>query len=137
MGVSKKSILSLILALVLISTLAITVYAAELSTSQPQPRYNYIGSYSGTFDVHVFSCDCGATISGMGGVTKVKIKMQLQKENDGVWSTVETWEKSANSSVTSLSGSASISPLSNYRLKTTLTAYTATDSETLVYYKYE
>lgn len=137
MGVSKKSILSLFLALVLISTLAITVYAAELSTSQPQPRYSYIINYGGTFDVHVFSCDCNASMDCISSVTKVKIKMQLQKENDGVWSTVETWEKSANSSGTALEGSASISPLSNYRLKCTYTAYTANDSETLTYYAYE
>ncbi len=133
----KKSIISVLLALIMIFTVAITAFAAVVDDNLVSPCYTYIGSTATSFTVNTFSCSATGDIGGRNGVTKVKIKLQLQKENDGVWSTVETWEKTFNSSTGALAGSASISPFSNYRLKATYTAYTSTDSESLTAYRYE
>ena len=75
--------------------------------------------------------------SGTSSVTKVKIKMELQKLSDGVYSTVETWEQTFNSKSASMEESKITNPLSTYRLKTTFTAYTSSTSETRVYYAYD
>ncbi len=133
----KKSVISILLALVLVFTVAITAFAAIADDNLVSPCYTYIGSTATSFTVNTFSCAATGDICGMGGVTKVNIKLQLQKENDGVWSTVETWEKTFNSYTGELEGSATISPFSNYRLKAVYTAYTSSDSETLVAYRYE
>lgn len=133
----KKSVISILLALVLVFTVAITAFAAIADDNLVSPCYTYIGSTDTSFTVNTFSCTATGDICGMGAVTKVNIKLQLQKENDGVWSTVETWEKTFNGVSGGLEGSATISPFSNYRLKAVYTAYTSSDSETLVAYRYE
>lgn len=92
----KKSVLSLLVALVMIFTLALTAFAAVVKDDTVSPRLSYIGGTETTFRRDTFSCDATGDIGGKGGVIKVKIKLQLQKDNDGVWKTVETWEKTFN-----------------------------------------
>lgn len=133
----KKSVLSLLVALVMIFALALTAFAAVVKDDTVSPRLAYIGGTDASFTVNTFTCDGTADMCGKGGVVKVKIKMQLQKDNDGVWKTVETWEKTFNSVSGDLAGSANISPLSTYRLKITYTAYTSSDSESLTAYRYD
>lgn len=133
----KKSVISILLALVMVFTVAITAFAAIADDNLVSPCYTYIGDTDTTFTVNTFSCTCTGDITGLPSVTKVNVKLQLQKENDGVWSTVETWEKTSNTNSAILEGSATISPFSNYRLKAVYTAYTSSDSETLVAYRYE
>lgn len=133
----KKTVISILLALVMVFTVAITAFAAIADNNVAVPYYTYIGTTATSFTVNTFSCDATGSMCGMAGVTKVNIKLQLQKEKDGVWSTVETWEKTVNGVSAALAGSANISPFSNYRLKATYTAYTASDSEFLVAYRYE
>ena len=133
----KKSVISILLALVMVFTVAITAFAAIADDNLVSPCYTYIGSTDTSFTVNTFSCAATGDICGRNGTIKVNIKLQLQKENDGVWSTVETWEKTFNGISGELEGSATISPFSNYRLKAVYTAYTSSDSETLVAYRYE
>ncbi len=132
----KKSIISILLALIMTFTIGITVFAAVADNNLVSPCYTYINGTETTFDLGTFSCSATGDICGTGAVTKVKIKLQLQKENDGVWSTVETWEKTFSGISGELSGSTSISPFSTYRLKATYTAYTSSDSESLTAYRY-
>ncbi len=133
----KKSVISILLSVVMVFTVAITAFAAIADDNLVSPCYTYIGSTDTSFTVNTFSCAATGDICGLGGVTRVNIKLQLQKENDGVWSTVKTWEKTFSGISGELSGSTSISPFSNYRLKAVYTAYTSSDSETLVAYRYE
>lgn len=133
----KKSVISILLALVMVFTVVITAFAALPEDNTVAPCYVCIGDTDTTFTVNTFSCIGKGRIIGLSGVTKVNVKLQLQKENDGVWSTVETWEKTSNTNSATLEGSATISPFSNYRLKAVYTAYTSSDSETLVAYRYE
>ncbi len=134
---TKKGFVSLVLALVMIFTLAITAFAVTDSDNQIMPRYTYVSGASAQLDMHTFSCDVTGNVTGIAGCNKTHVKLQLQKENDGVWSTVETWEKTSNTRSCTLGASKTVSPLSNYRLKATLTAYYGSDSETLTYYRYE
>lgn len=133
----KKTVLSVLLALVLVLSLAVTAFAAVIDDNVAHPNYTYIGKTGSTFEVKTFSCICSADMSCRASVTKVKIKLQLQKDVDGVWTTVETWEETVNGASCALEETASISPFGTYRLKATFTAYTSTDSESTTRYAYE
>lgn len=133
----KKSVISVLLSIVMLFSLTVTAFAAVIEEDVARPNYTYISGTGATFDVGVFSCTCSGDVSGKSGVKKTSVKLQLQKNNDGVWKTVETWEETTVGTTGSASGSATISPLSEYRLKATFTAYTSTDSESTTRYMYE
>ena len=56
-------------------------------------RLTYIDNYGGNISKGLLSTTVSADITGKTGVTKVKIKMELQKLSDGNYSTIETWEQ--------------------------------------------
>lgn len=78
-----------------------------------------------------------ASINGTPNVTKVNIKLELQKKKEGEYSTIDTWEKTYNSTVGKFSKSKAISPLGEYRLKATVTAYVGSKSESITFYRYD
>ncbi len=133
----KKSIVSILLALVIILTVSTATFAAVVDDNIAVPYYVYILNTGASFEVNTFSCTCSGSMTARSSATKVKIKMQLQKENDGVWSTVETWEETFTGTSGAMEESATISPFSNYRLKATFTAYSGSDSESATRYAYE
>ncbi len=133
----KKPIITILIALIMVFTVAITTFAAVAEDDLVAPCATYIGSTDTTFSVNTFSCGATGEICGRNGAIKVNIKLQLQKENDGVWTTVKTWEKTFDSYSGALEGTATISPFSTYRLKATYTAYTSSDSESFTVYRYE
>lgn len=132
----KKSVLSVLVALVMIFTLALSVFAAVVKDDTVSPCLTYIGGTDTTFKINTFSCEATGDMCGRNGTIKVKIKFQLQKNNDGVWETVETWEKTFNGVSGDLSVSKATAPFNTYRLKATYTAYTSSDSESLTAYRY-
>lgn len=133
----KKTVLSVLLALVLVLSLTVTAFAAVIDDNVAHPNYTYIGGTRSTFEVNTFSCICYGSVECKANVVKAKVKLQLQKDVDGVWTTVETWEETVNGASCALEETASISPFSTYRLKATFTAYTSTDSESTTRYAYE
>ena len=110
---------------------------ASNEEKEPQPKATYISAYSARIDHGAVTTKVNADLTGTSSVTKVKIKMELQKLSDGVYSTVETWEQTFNSRTGSMEESKITNPFSTYRLKTTFTAYTSSTSETRTYYVYD
>ena len=99
-------------------------------------RLTYIDNYGGNISKGLLSTTVSADITGKTGVTKVKIKMELQKLSDGNYSTIETWEQTFNSIEGSMSESKTTNPFSTYRLKATVTAYSGSNSESQTFYEY-
>lgn len=100
-------------------------------------RLTYIDNYDGSISKGLLSTTVSADITGKSGVTKVKIKMELQKLSDGSYSTIETWEQTFNSISGSMNESKLTNPLSTYRLKATFTAYSGSNSESKTLFVYE
>lgn len=102
-----------------------------------ESRFTYIDNCSASISKGLLSTTVSADITGKTGVTKVKIKMELQKLSDGSYTTVETWEQTFNSITGSMSESKLTNPLSTYRLKATVTAYCGSNSESQTLYRYD
>ena len=127
---------SVIMALVFVlSSFAVAGYA-DNKDSEQEYRFTYIYSCEGNIQVGVLSTSVYTKIKGKSGVTSVKIKMELQKLSDGAYSTVETWEQTFSGTNGEMEESKLTNPLSTYRLKSTVTAYTTNDSESYTFYKY-
>lgn len=125
-------------AITLIITFLFSFFAfASDSEKEPQPKTTYISTYTATIDHGTISTTVASEMSGTSSVTKVKIKMELQKLSDGVYSTVETWEQTFNARRGIMEESKVTNPFGTYRLKCTFTAYTSSTSETRTYYAYD
>ena len=109
---------------------------AKSENENSEMRLTYIDSYGGSIEKGLLSTKVNAYINGKSGVTKVKIKMELQKLSGGSYSTIETWEQTFNSGYGSMSKSKTTNPLSTYRLKATVTAYSGSYSESQTFYEY-
>ncbi len=133
----KKIIFSLLLAIALSYCLSIFSYAKSISDNQYEVLSMYVNKYSGSFSTSGVTCDMYASINGTPNVTKVNIKLELQKKKDGEYSTVGTWEETYNSTAGKFTKSKAISPWGEYRLKATVTAYVGSKSESITFYRYD
>lgn len=134
MRIKVIAIVSLVMAyVILISTFSGYGFNSFDTSSE---KMTYIDSYSGEIDHGVLTTKVRAKIIGKSSVTSVKIKMELQKLTSGNYSTIETWEQTVNSSVGSMEESKITNPLSTYRLKATVTAYSGSNSESKTFYAY-
>lgn len=95
------------------------------------PYYTDIKTCSGKISISGVKANCVSSLTTKK-ITKLKIKMELQKEKSNGYETVETWSDSKTGTVLSMSESRNINVLCNYRLKVTFTA----GNETETIYKY-
>ena len=79
----KKIIFSLLLVITLSYCLSIFSYAKSISDNQYEVLSMYVNKYSGSFSTSGVTCDMYASINGTPNVTKVNIKLELQKKKDG------------------------------------------------------
>ena len=127
---------SAVLALLLVGVLLFSICAYANYENDGNEKYNYISSCSGSISQGTLSTKVKATVEGNSLVTSVKIKMELQKLSGGDYSTVETWEQTFSGRSGSMEESKLTSPLSSYRLKATVTAYSGSNSESDTLYRY-
>lgn len=126
-------ILSVIMALLMALSIGTVAFAETDDSSDDEiaNRYNTILSTGVGFEISGLTAECSAILTAQYS-TSLKIKMELQKQSSGSYSTVKTWTKSATGVSTTVAGSKIINPFSTYRLKVTFTA----GSETITRYKY-
>ncbi len=130
------NVISVILAVAFVLSAFSIIGIAENDFEENEMRLTYIDNYSGSIKKGLVSTTVKAQIVGASSVTKVKIKMELQKLSSGNYSTVETWEKTFYSDTGSMEESKVTNPLSTYRLKATVTAYSGSNSESQTFYEY-
>ena len=131
-----KRVFAIVLAVLLVISSFSVLAIAKNDCEKSGMRLTYIQSYRGSINKGLLSTTVSAEISGKSNVTKVKIKMELQKLTSGNYSTIETWEQTFNSNEGSMSESRTTNPLSTYRLKATVTAYSGSNSESQTFYEY-
>jgi len=130
-----KSVAAFALIALLLFSLGVIAYADD-NNPEELTRLNYITSYSSLITHGTFSSTMKAEAKGNTQVTKIKIKMELQKENSGTYSTVASWEETFYSNNAEKTVSKATSPFATYRLKTTITAYAGSNTETIYLYAY-
>ena len=135
----KKLVLvmcSVFVAMVLVFSCFSIIGKAENEYEKNLERLTYIDGYKGSINKGLLSTTVSADITGKSNVTSVKIKMELQKLSDGSYSTIETWEQTFSGRNGSMEESKVTNPLSTYRLKATVTAYSGSNSESQTFYEY-
>ncbi len=125
-----------VISVVLVISCFSLIVKAEAEYEKTLERLTYIDSYRGNINKGLLSTTVSAEIIGKSSVTRVKIKMELQKQSSGSYSTIETWEQTFYSNEGSMSESKTTNPLSTYRLKATVTAYSGANSESKTFYAY-
>lgn len=124
--------------------MAVTIFISLMniiSVARNEPnitetRYNYISNFNGSINHGILNTTVKTNVTGKSSVTKVKIKMELQKLSDGSYSTIETWEQTFYNNYGAMEESKLTNPLSTYRLKSTVTAYSGSNSESETFYEY-
>lgn len=129
-----KLVISIVCILLMLFSIGAFGYSANESSFA---KMTYIESCSGNINHGLVSTTVKAQVSGKSSVTSVKIKMELQKLSSGTYSTIETWEQTFSGRDGSLEKSKVTNPLSTYRLKATVTAYSSSNSETETLYAYD
>ncbi len=130
--IKRISVITVVFAIVIASTL--TISAAVIPGDSTQSTY--INNATVSFSRSGLTSTAIANVTGASNVTKVKIKLEIQKKSGDTYTTVETFEKTVNGKIASLSGNHTINPLSTYRAKATVTAYSGTSYETKTLYGY-
>lgn len=133
--IKKKSIINNIFVFFMILLFTFSninvVNAAVKNEHEISPQYVTIGDNISSIKISGITAKCTATLTSNTS-TKLAIKMELQKNKSGTYSTVETWTASKTGTTLGLTKSRNINILYDYRLKVTFTA----GSETIVNYKY-
>ena len=129
-----KKIVILLLSIMLIIFVGLIPNTA--AQNNEEPRTTYINSVDARIDVGTVKTIVKGQIQGTTNVTRITIKLELQKKSGGSYSTIKTWEETFYTDAASKTEGKITSPFSTYRLKATFTVYTSTNSETRVLYAY-
>ncbi len=127
-----KSISVLLILTLLFSAFSICSLGAEAEEDYGiMPCFTSIGSITTSFTISGINSNSYVVLKAQYS-TSLKIKIELQKEKDGVYETIETWTASKTGTYLVLEETRLINIFCNYRMKATCTA----DAETFVYYDY-
>ncbi|MBR2043866.1 MAG: hypothetical protein IJ946_05955 [Clostridia bacterium] len=121
----KKRIFSMVMAVLMLFTFNIGAYAE----STVQPRYSYTNSVLARLSVESQQAVCTGIIDCNSSVTKVTVKIILQKKGVFKWNNVTTWTDEVNGDNYSRSYRYGPVDSGKYRVKVEATVYAGTASE--------
>ncbi|MGL5711990.1 MAG: hypothetical protein ACRCX2_03150 [Paraclostridium sp.] len=116
------------------ASIQIPTYANEVLNdvdSNLSPRYKYIKYAKSDLEIKNGVAIIKSNMTSSTSTTKSLITSRLQRKVNGTWTTVEAWTVSNNSISCSLEKSKSIVKGNEYRVFSTVKAYTASDSESI------
>jgi hypothetical protein len=130
----KKKTITLLLVMILVSTCTNPVLASTTELNNDKniisPLYIYISEARARMQI-----DSGgkATVetylSGNSRVTSTKATIRLQQYRGGSWTTIKTWNESSNSRILDFGDTYNVSRGYEYRVQSTVTAYSGSQSE--------
>lgn len=133
-----KKIISSLITVVLLVTVMSTGLCANAaviddSNSNVMPCYTYTLKHSSVIVLNGSTATCESSVSGYSSVTKITIKMTLQKKTVLWWSEVTSWSTTVNSDYASLIKTKSLEK-GTYRIKMSATVYSGSNSEEITGY---
>lgn len=130
----KKKMIRFLLVMMLVSTFIMPALASTMELNNDKviisPMYIYISEArarlyidsSGKATVETY-------LTGNSKVTSTKATIKLQQYRGGSWTTIKTWNESSNSRILDFSSTYNVSSGYEYRVQSTVTAYSGTQSE--------
>lgn len=133
-----KRIVCLLMSLLLLCPLNLMVSAATIpEESSIQPRWSYTNLTSAGLSITTSgTAYCTTMIQGYSNVTKIHIKMTLQKYTVLWWSKVESWEQTFYDVTGEMSKNTQVGS-GRYRVKVEFTVYSGSDYEEITTYSQE
>ena len=133
-----KKIISLLITVVLLLTtmtagLSAQAAAIDNGESEIMPCYTYTSEHSSVIGLNGSTATCESYVSGYSNVTKITMKMTLQKKTVLWWSEVTSWSTTVNSDYALLTKTKSLGS-GTYRIKMTATVYSGSSSENITGY---
>lgn len=130
----KKIILSLVLCLIVSTCFVPQAMALDITTvgdnSEIRPLMEYINTADYQFSITDGVAEMYAVVSGHASLaTKCEITIELQEKGLLLWDTVDTWTTSASGRRTELNVSKVVTAGEKYRMITTVTVWSDTESE--------
>ncbi|MGL5712557.1 MAG: hypothetical protein ACRCX2_06020 [Paraclostridium sp.] len=113
------------------------IFGAQLETTSEdamEERYRYIVTANSKLSINGGVATITADMSAKVGAKKTLITSRLQRKVNGSWETVEAWTESSTSNTCRLKKTKSVSKGYEYRVFSTIKAYTASDSESIAVY---
>lgn len=137
-----KKFLSVILAVAMIFSFAVTAYAEGTSTydNGASPYYVYATKVSSLLSISGTTATCESKVTGLSTVTKIVVVQTLEKHWAFGWFfgvDGASWTKTVNSSSATASNKKYSLDGGTYRLKTEVTLYSGSQSETITVYSDE
>jgi len=127
----KKSIIAILLALSVLFSTGISVYAYD-GENTVSPYYLYTYSVKSTLVISGNTAYCESKITGDGTVTKIYAMQYLEKKNGDRWEIVDSWSDSVNGNSLTMSNSKDNLGSGTYRVRTVGTVYSGSKSEPVV-----
>lgn len=98
------------------------------------PRYKYIKYATSNLDIKNGSATINSHMTSSLNTTKSLITSRLQRKVSGSWVTIDSWTVSSNKNSCSLGKIKSVSKGSEYRVFSTVKAYSNSDFESIAVY---
>ena len=136
MSIKRKVVFAtLCLAVCLLAVPVTQAMAADIpkvsESSEIMPQMEYIYSASHDFSISGGKALMYATVDGHSSkATKCEITIELQEKGLLFWDTIETWHTVENGRSAELEASKKVTSGKSYRIVTTVTVWSGTDSET-------
>lgn len=139
----SKKIISFVLVTLLLLTAHLPASATYLQNDSVhkvsieetvQPMYKYATNVLVSLNISNNTAQCVSHVTCVQGVTKIVVKMSLQKKTLLWWSNTEEWNATYNSTpIAHLAKSCGINS-GTYRVKVKITVYSGSSSETITAY---
>lgn len=130
----KKKMISFLLFMMLVSSCTIPALASTTELNNDKviisPMYTYISFVEADLFINSSGKATVETyLTGNSKVTSTKATIKLQQYRGGSWTTIKTWNESSNSRILDFSSTYNVSSGYEYRVQSTVTAYSGTQSE--------
>lgn len=110
--------------------------ALAVSDAEVMPCFDYTSSTVTSLSISNDVATCSTGLNGYSNVTKIVIKMTLQKKTLLWWSKVESWTATFNNVAGAMTKTASVGS-GTYRVKVEFTVYSGSDYEEITAYSQE
>lgn len=127
----KKSIIAILLALSVLFSTGISVYAYD-GENTVSPYYLYTYSVKSTLVISGNTAYCESKITGDSTVTQIYATQYLEKKNGNKWEIVASWSDSVNGSSLAMNNSKDNLDSGTYHVRTVATVYSSSKSEPVV-----
>ena len=103
----------------------------DQSNSEIQLMYTNVQTVTSTLSISSRTASCKSYVKGISGTTKILVIQKLQKKSGNSWATVQTWSKTFDSIVASVTNTKSSLASGTYRIRTTAKVYCGSNYETI------